>query len=464
MLLKWVSVFGAAALIMAVPRPAAVEPAGWQLLAVFGATMVGLVLRPLPAGAMVFLGICALAVSGLVPIREALAGYGEPVVWLVLSAFFISRAMIKTGLGRRIALRFVQLLGRTSIGVAYALTFTDLLLGMIIPSNGARSGGVIFPIGKSIAETYDSRPGPTARRLGSYLMLQLYQCDVIICAMFLTGQASNALIASFAGSVAGLDLSYTRWMISGALPGLISLALVPLLLYRLHPPEVKQTPAAREIATADLERMGALSRDEKIMQAVFALVLGLWMTKAWHPIDYVAVAMLGVGVLLLTNVLSWDDITAERSAWDVFFWYGGLVQLAKLLSEGGVIKWFAGDAAAAVNGWVWWAALAALVIVYFYTHYGFASITAHVTAMYVPFLSVCLALGAPPLLTALILAHVSNLSAALTHYGTTPAPIYFGANYVSQREWWRVGLLVSFVTLLIWGTIGPLWWKLLGWW
>src|SRR5678815_5221445 len=92
------------------------------------------------------------------------------------------------------------------------------------------------------------------------------------------------------------------------------------------------------------------------------------------------------------------------------------------------------------QGWKWWLALASLLLIYFYAHYVFASITAHVTAMFVPFLIVILAAGAPPYLAVLSLAYFSNLAAALTHYGTTPAPIYFGAGYTTQRTWWTLGL------------------------
>ena len=413
---------------------------------------------------MVFLGICAVALSGIVPVGTALAGYSDPVVWLVLAAFFISRGMIKTGLGRRIALHFIRILGRTSLGLAYALTSTEMVLATIIPSTGARSGGIIFPIGKSLAETYDSRPGPTARRLGAFLMPLLYNSNVVVCAMFLTGQASNALIASFARDAADINLTYTNWATGAIVPGLLSFALVPLLIYRMYPPEVKRTPAAAEHAIAELERMGSMSRAEKIMSGVFVMCLLLWLTKALHPIDYVTVALLGVAVLLVTKVLTWTDLLEEDRGWDVYFWYGGIVQLARMLSESGVTQWFARFTASFIEGWPWWTALIVLSLIYFYAHYGFASITAHATAMFVPFLTVCIALGAPPLLTVLVLAYLANLSASLTHYGTTPAPIYFGADYVSQREWWRIGFAVSVVNLLIWGTLGPIWWKLLGWW
>lgn len=461
---KWAVVLGSALAVLLLPRPAGITPNGWHLLAVFVATMVGLIVQPMPGGAVVFLGVCVLAVTGIAPVKDALAGYSDPVVWLVLAAFFISRAMIKSGLGRRLALHFIRVLGRSSLGLGYALASTDLVLGSIIPSTGARSGGIIFPIFKSLAHTYDSHPGPTARRLGTFLTLLLYNCDVAVCAIFLTGQASNALIASFARDSAHVTLSYSRWLIGSSVPGLIAFALVPLLIYRLSPPEVKHTPGATEIARADLLHIGPMSRDEKLTSMVFALVLVLWLTKAFHSIDYVAVALLGVSVLLLSSVLKWSDLLEEHGAWDVFFWYGGLVQMAKLIGESGITKWFASYSAGFIHGWPWWTALLVLALIYFYAHYAFASITAHATAMYIPFVAVCLVAGAPPVLTVLVLAYLSNLSATLTHYGTTPAPIYFGAGYVSQREWWRVGFIVSVLNLVVWLTIGPVWWKLLGWW
>jgi DASS family divalent anion:Na+ symporter len=372
--------------------------------------------------------------------------------------------MIKTGLGRRIALLFVRAIGGRSLGLGYSLISTDMLLATIIPSTGARSGGIIFPVAKSIAETYDSRPGPTARRLGAFLTTLLYQCDVIICAMFLTGQASNVIIAKFAKEATGIELTYARWAIGAIVPGLVSLAVVPSVIYKLFPPEIKRTPEAAEFARRELREMGPTSRHEKLMLFVFALVATLWMTTAFHGINYAVVAMVGICVLLLTGVLTWEDAISERNAWDVFIWYGGLVRMAEALGETGITKRFAESAAGFTVGWHWAAALAVLLLVYFYAHYGFASITAHVTAMYIPFLVVIIAAGAPPVLAVLMLAYFSNLSASLTHYGTTPAPIWFGGRYVKQRTWWYLGFVASVANILIWTVVGLLWWKILGWW
>jgi DASS family divalent anion:Na+ symporter len=337
-------------------------------------------------------------------------------------------------------------------------------LATVIPSNAARSGGIIFPVSRSVAEAYGSRPGATAGRLGAFLMCLIYQCEVIICAMFLTGQAGNLLIQKFAQQAAGIDLNYTRWMIGGVIPGLVSLIVTPTLLYRIFPPEIRHTPGAKDFARGELDRMGPMSGHEKMMLCVFAFVALLWISTKYHGIDYAVVALIGICVLLLGKVIDWEDLIAERSAWDVFIWYGGLVRMAEALGETGITKKFAEVSAGFTTGWKWWMALGLLALLYFYAHYAFASISAHALAMYTPFLVVIIAAGAPSFIAVALLAHFSNLSAGLTHYGTTPGPIYFGAGYVSQQTWWRLGLIASIPNILIWTVAGLVWWKLLGWW
>lgn len=482
--LRWaITIFAGVAIYLS-PVPEGITPQSWRLLAIFAATIVGSIVRPVPGGAMVLLGIAALMLTKAMPVSEALAkvttdpkaletlrlksalaGYADPVVWLVLAAFFMSRGMIKTGLGRRIALLFIRKFGKRSIGLGYALVGTDFLLATVIPSNGARCGGITFPITKSLAEEYDSRPGETAKKLGAFLMTFVYQCEVIICATFLTGQAGNLVIQRLAKQQTGFDLNYTTWMLGGIVPGIIAIIVTGLLLYRIYTPEITHTPEAREFADRELGKMGATSFQEKMMLVVFALVGVLWATtNRLHTIDYSVVAVIGICVLLVVSVLDWKDLMNETAAWDVFIWYGGMVRMAEALGETGITKKFAEFAAQMTGGWKWWAALAVLALIYFYAHYAFASITAHALAMYLPFLIVVIAAGAPPILSVVVLAYFSNLSAGLTHYGTTPGPIYFGSGYVNQQTWWQLGLIATVPNILIWSVVGMIWWKILGWW
>ena len=464
-LFKWLIVLGCLVLVYLLV-PADTAPYEHRaLLAIFIATIVGSIVQPLTGSAMVLLGVVALALVRAVPIEKALSGYADKFVWLVLAAFFISRAMIKTGLGHRIALIFVRLMGKKTLGLGYSLVFTDFILASFIPSTGARSGGIILPIARSVTETYDSRPEDgTEARLGTFLMSMLYQCEVILCATFLTGQASNVIIAGFAKQHANIDLNYSIWFISAIVPALISLAVIPLMIYKFFPPEVKETPNAVSFAHDELEKLGPLNRDEKILLVVFVAVVILWISAKLHGIDSTVIALVGISSLLITGVLAWRDLIDETHAWEVFIWYGGLVMMATALGETAIPKIFASGVASFTGGMSWPVALAVLALVFFYGHYGFASITAHVTAMFIPFLAVTVAVGAPAGLTVLVLTYFANLSAGLTHYGTTPAPVYFGLGYVTQKRWWTIGLIASVLNILIWATVGSVWWKFLGWW
>ena len=462
---RWLIVLASGLAVALIPVPAGITRESWTLLAIFIATIVGSIVQPLTGSAMVLLGVIACAMSGALKIETALGGYADKYVWLVLAAFFLSRAMIKTGLGHRIALVFVRLIGGKTLGLGYSLIITDFLLASSIPSTGARSGGIILPIARSVSETYESRPDDgTAGRLGTFLMNLLYQCEVIICASFLTGQASNVIIRDFVQRQTGIDLNYSAWFVSAIAPSVVSLIVIPLMIYRFFPPEIKETPNAVKFASEELAKLGSVKRDEKILLAIFIVIVGLWATSQLHQTDATVIALFGIGVLLLTHVLEWRDLTDETHAWEVFIWYGGLVQMARSLGDTGITKIFAESAASYTSGWHWIFALAFLLLVYFYAHYAFASITAHVTAMLIPFLAVTIAVGAPAGVTVLLLAYFSNLSAGLTHYGTTPAPVYFGTGYVKQRNWWTIGFIASVINILIWSTVGVIWWKILGWW
>jgi divalent anion:Na+ symporter, DASS family len=463
-------ILGLAALIVVflfvvyvLPHPAGVKPAGWRLFGIFAATVCGLVLEPLPGGAIVFLGVLASAALGCLTLPQALSGYADSTVWLVQAAFFISRSLIKTGLARRIALVFVRLVGRSSVGVCYALSLSEMVLACIIPSNGARSGGVILPIARSIAELYGSKPGPTAALLGSFLMTSVYQAVCIACAMFYTGQASNPLAAQMAAGI-GYKVTWPSWFAAGIVPGLCSMAVVPWVVLRLNPPVIRRTPEAHAFAVRELEAMGPMSSSERTLAVVFAAVCGLWVTSNFHGMDITLTALLGAAALLVTGVLTWEDVKGEKAAWDIFVWYGGLLMLGKALNDAKVTSEFARLVGGLFGGAGWPVLLAGALLIYFYAHYAYASITAHMLSMFPAFLAVLLDRHAPAGLVFFGFACATNLSAGLTHFGTTPGPMFFAQDYVGLRPWWKVGFVVSLVNIAIWSTIGFAWWKLIGVW
>jgi len=291
----------------------------------------------------------------------------------------------------------------------------------------------------------------------------VYQGICVTAAMFLTGQASNPLAAQMA-ALHGVSISWTSWFLAGIVPGLCSLALTPPLVMWLNPPQIRRTPEAAAFAESQLRAMGPLSGNEKVLTAVFAGVCGLWMTSSWHKIDITVSALMGGAALLVSGVLSWEDVKREHAAWDIFIWYGGLLRLGRALNEAGVTTMVANSVGGWFGGASWEVLLAGTLLAYFYAHYGFASITAHILAMYPPFLALLAAKGAPLGLAAYSFACFSNLAAGLTNYGTTPSPMFFAQDYVPLKTWWRIGFIVSLSNIAIWCTVGFLWWKLLGIW
>ncbi|WP_221793902.1 anion permease [Oceanobacter mangrovi] len=464
-----------------IPVPAGVTPAAWHLLALFVGTIVAIIGKAMPIGEIAIISMALVALTGVTSdnpgqaMKDALSGFSNSLIWLIGISIMISRGLAKTGLGSRIGYHFIALFGKKTIGVGYALALSELVIAPVTPSNTARGGGIIHPIMKSIAGSFGSKPDDgTQNKIGQYLALVNYHSNPITSAMFITATAPNPLVVKLVADATGADifLSWSTWALAMLLPGLVCMLLMPLVLYVLYPPELKNTPNARHFAHEQLEAMGPMSYGEKVMVGVFGLMLLLWagvpamiLGSSW-AVNTTAVAFLGLSILLVAGVLSWDDVLKEKSAWDTVVWFSALVMMATFLNKLGLIQWFSGQVEHHIAGlgFGWELAVVILVGVYFYAHYFFASTTAHITAMFAAFYTAGLALGAPPMFLALMMAGASSLMMSLTHYATGTSPIIFGSGYVNMEHWWVAGFVMSLVNLAIWTVIGGIWWSVLGYW
>lgn len=446
------------------PAPEGITPQAWHLLAVFVATIVGIILKPYPIGAVAFMGLCALTLTKTLSFADAFSGFSSPVVWLIVFAFFVARGFIKTGLGSRISYKMMMLLGKKTLGLAYGFVLTDFILSPAIPSSTARSGGIIFPVVDSLAKLNKSNPHhPSARRMGSFLISVLFQSTCITSAMFLTSMAANPLVAEIAAGF-GLEITWGKWALAAIVPGIVSLIVVPYLIYKIYPPGIKETPEAAAFALQQLEEMGPMKRQEWIMLSTFGLLVFLWAFGPTFGINAAIAALTGMVILLLAGILEWRDISHEGEAWETLIWFAILLTMASQMNTLGLTAWFSNWAVLQVQDFDPFNAFIILSIVYFYSHYFFASNVAHVGAMYAGFLTIIIALGAPAGLASLVLAFFSALYGGLTHYGCGPAAVLFGAGYVPVGAWWRVGFVVSVANVFIWLVIGGAWWKFLGIW
>ncbi|MGN1209830.1 MAG: DASS family sodium-coupled anion symporter, partial [Duodenibacillus sp.] len=434
---KWAAVFAVGAAVACLPCPQGLQPQTITLLAVFAAAVVGFILQPMPMGPIAFLSLTVCALFGIIPTKVLLSGFSASATWMVVCAFFISRAFIKTGLGRRIAFVIIRAIGKNSVSLGYSLCIAELIVAPAMPAGAARGGGLFYPIVRSICSALSSEPGPTGNRIGRYLMQVGFTANCVTCGLFLTSMAANTLCIGLAAGALGVELTWIQWASASIVPGLICLASVPLLLFFLARPELTALPNAQSHADDELKHMGPLSHAEATLLGVFGMCLVLWAAGSFFGIGSTAVAMLAVAILLVTGALTWEDILTEKGAWDALFWVSALTVLSAALADSGLIRWAADMVAQTLttSHFDWTVSFIILSLIYIYGHYFFASVMAHISAMYAAFIAVAVACGAPPIFAAVVLGIFSSISGTLTHYANASAPVFFGAGYVTQTEW-----------------------------
>jgi L-tartrate/succinate antiporter len=442
------------ALIALVPAPQGLDQNAWYFFAIFAAVIVVLILEPIAPAAVGFIGIFLIAVLGLAgpkpgdSIRWALSGFANSSVWLIFGAFMFTLGYEKTGLGKRIGLILVKTLGKRTLGLGYAVAFADLILAPFTPSNSARSGGIIFPIIRNLPGLYGSYPGETARRIGAYIMWTAFSATCITSSMFLTALAPNLLALELVNKATKIDVAWSEWLIGFLPAGVILILLLPYVVYRIYPPEIKSSQKVPSWAADELEKMGKVAGKEVLMAFLSLLALLLWIFGA-SILDATTVAGVVISLMVITGVVSWDDILGNKQAWNVLVWFATLVALADGLNKVGFVTWFAKSAAAQLTGMSPIAIMISLVAIFFVVHYMFASLTAHTTAILPVILTAGAAVPGMPMRTfALLLCYSLGLMGVITPYATGPAPVYFGSGYVSRKDFWILGLIFGTTFLL----------------
>lgn len=454
--------------------PNGISIEGWRTSIIFVATIACIVAEIMPIGAIGLLAITIFAVlrpsgatSATESIKIALSELNSTLIWLIVIAFMIARGFIKTGLSKRIAYYLVKILGRNTLGLAYGLSVTDIALAPAIPSTTARAGGVIYPIAEALAINFNSNPKDDSRnRIGTFLMLTISHINDITSAMFLTAFTGNLLAAKLVTSSLGITLGWGQWFIAAIAPCLASFIIIPLVIYFLTNPELKKTPEAPKLATEELKKMGPVTGKEIIMGSTVILLLVFWIFGNKLDIDSTTTAFIGLTLLILTGVLSWDDIKGEKAAWDTLIWFAALLMMAGQVNKLGVTKWLGNTIGNAIERHLgessWMLVIIILCIVYVYLHYFFASGNAHIAALFPVFLSVAIALGVPEMIAIFALVICTNYFGSITQFANARNPLLFAEGFVPVKTWWKVGFICSIVNLMIVFTIGLLWWKIIG--
>ncbi|KAJ2776958.1 hypothetical protein H4R18_005397 [Coemansia javaensis] len=392
----------------------------------------------------------------------AVSGFSSKVVWLVFCAFNIGRAMDKTGLGRRVSLALVGAMGQSAVGIGYAVCLAELALAPFIPSNTARGGGIVYPIVESVIAALGVEPQAAGDPVGGFLSMVGASANLVASSLFVTGMAGNPIVASKAEGIFGIEFGFYEWVLGASVPALALLLLLPPLLRALLRPQLDAAHLSREIRRQS-SAMGAVSGPEYTLCATLLACLALWVGTPYFGIDAAVVAFMAVVVLVLADVLAWDDVAKNHKAWDTFFWLAAFIVLAEQLTALGVTGWVGTAMSRSLHGAPPLASAVSLALAYFFTTYLFSSITSHVVAFAGPFFAAGQVLGCPPYLLTILVALFSSIAGLLTPFSTGTVAIYASQGYVSQPRWFLLGLLLSFAALAIVSTAGMAWWWLIGW-
>ena len=451
------------------PVPEGLTPSAWAYFSLFAAVVLALVLEPVAPALAGLIGVTLAAVFRLVPmtpgkpptpaeaIKWCLSGFSDGTVWLIFAAFMFALGYEKTGLGKRLGLTLIKVMGRKTLGLGYAVALADLILAPFMPSNTARSGGTIFPIIKNIPPLYGSTPDNNPRGLGAYLMWTALATTCVTSSMFLTSLAPNVLAQSLVEKTAHVSLNWNQWFMSMLPVGVILFLVTPLLTYIIYPPTQKTSENAPIWAGEELRKLGPVTGREIAMAGLAVAALLGWIFLK-DSINATTVALAAICVMVAGKVVSWDDVIGYKQAWNVLAWFATLVTMADGLGKTGFLKWFAESASAHMQGLSPTATLVGLVIVFFVSHYMFASLTAHVAALLPVMLAAAMAVpGLDITLASMVLCGSLGIMGIITPYGTGPSPIYYGSGYIKGKEFWILGLVFGALFLAVFLGVGMPW-------
>jgi len=438
------------------PTPEGLTPEAWHLFGIFISIIVAVIIEATSIFTASIIGLGFVIITHTLTAKQAYSGFSQGFILLIIVAFLIARGVIKSGLGKRIAFLIIKRFGKSSLGLGYSMVAADMLIAPAFPSNTARSG-VLYPIVQALSSDSGSKVADgTRKKLGAYLMMTSMAGLTISSAMWLTAMAANPAGAKMAKEF-GVNISYGSWALASSVPSLVAFIVIPWLLFKIFPPEFKETPDAPQIAVEQLKHMGPVHKNEYIMGFTFIAMITLWILSSSLGIDKTAVAFLGLGVLMLTNIFTLDDLAHEGRALGTLIWFATLYTMSSYLNEFGFMTWLGDHISNMIAGYTWPIVYIGLVLGYVFIHYFFVSQTAQMLALFSVFLGVGVQAGVPAELLAFMLLFATNFNAVITPQGSSANVIYLSSGYLESREVYKYGGIVTLANTLIYLGIGSAW-------
>jgi DASS family divalent anion:Na+ symporter len=275
-------------------------------------------------------------------------------------------------------------------------------------------------------------------------------------ALWMTATSCNPISVQIVGK-AGLEIGFGGWLLASCVPTLVAIAMLPFLVFKIFPPGVGSTPEAPGAARRELAVMGSMSRDERITGVIFALMIAGWVMGSALNLNATSVAFLGFGVLMVSNVLTLDDIAQQGDTLATFLWLAVLFAMSAQLNELGFMDYVGERLAHRLGGLSWPVLYVTLISLYVGIHYMFVSQTSQVLALLGVFLDVGIRGGVPLPLMAFGLLFASSYFSVITPQGGSQNIIFVASGYLKQGELYKLGLITTIAYLVAYVVVGTPW-------
>lgn len=453
--------------LMWMPTPEGLTHEGQKAIAIFCSALTLWVCGSIPIYLTSLLVIILLPLTHTVAKDKVVfATLGYDVIWLMVSAFVLTSAMIKSNIARRFALWMITHFGQTPRKAMFVLVLINFILVFFVPSTTARAS-LMVPICLILLEIYRAAPGES--NFGKLMMLQGVQADAIATSGVMTGTAANIIAVGFINKQAGGEIGYIDWLVASFPIAFIAMMLSFMIGFKLFSMK-KETHFAEALGRlqAEYQKLGRLTLDEKKAMAIFLLTVFLWATedyqKGWFgfEISVYMTAVIAAVLCLMPKIglLTWSE---AKIKWDLMLFAAGAYAAGNTLESTKGAQWIMNNVVQGL-GLEQMSHTAVYIVVIFvcmYSHLIFTSKTVRTTILIPSIIALAQSLGMNPVTLALAASFTLTYTITLPPHSKVNT-IYFATGYFSVLDQIKYGLLTCFISACVISLAVFSWFQLLG--
>ena len=409
--------------------------------------------------ATALLPIILFPLSGALSLNETTASYGHKYVFLFLGGFILAIAIEKWNLHKRIALNIIKLVGTNMNQIILGFMMATALLSMWI-SNTA-TAVMILPVALAIVYQLKDNPNTVENenlKFGKALMLAIAYSASIGGMATLIGTPPNLVLAGVVEKTYNTEITFAQWFMFG-FPLSVILLLLSWIYLTKFAFKFEQTtfPGGRTEINTQLNKLGKLSIEEKLVLLVFVVTALAWITrsfvlvKLFPKIDDTIIAVAASLILFIIpasekgkKLIAWQD--AVKLPWGILLLFGGGMALALGFDKTGLASWIGGQLTLLEGVSLFLLVLILVTAVNFLTE-----ITSNLatTAMLLPVLiPLAISMDVHPYIL-LVSATLAASCAFMLPVATPPNAIVFGSGYLSIEDMVRKGVWMNIISIAI---------------